>query len=86
MQESEGPSWQYDYNTFVDFDTAGRKQFADAMYELYHTAKKKQKSNYQPVVGQPDSDEEQLQTLPPVLINGTWKDALKNPRKIVLRH
>ena len=31
MQESEGPSWQYDYN-------------------------------------------------------GTWKDALKNPRKIVLRH
>ena len=30
MQYSEGPGWTYDYETFVKFDEAGRKQAADA--------------------------------------------------------
>ena len=29
MEKTEGPSWQYDYETFVAFDAAGRKQAAD---------------------------------------------------------
>lgn len=30
MQYSEGPGWTFDYETFVKFDEAGRKQAADA--------------------------------------------------------
>ena len=35
MQESEGPNWTYDYETFVAFDTAGRQQFADAINAIW---------------------------------------------------
>lgn len=31
MQESEGPSWKYDYETFVTFDAKGRAEYASAM-------------------------------------------------------
>jgi len=85
MQDSEGPSWQYNYDTFVDFDEAGRKQFVDATYKP-EQAPRKHQEDHLPVVGQPDLDDEQLQTLPPVIINGTWKDALKTPRKIVYQY
>ena len=68
MQESEGPNWTYDYETFVAFDDAGRKQFADAF-----TVNKARgdKAPKQPT----------LLTAPPVFKKGTWRDALKKDNK-----
>lgn len=68
MQESEGPDWVYDYETFVAFDAAGRKQFADAFNTNKARGKKATKQQSQLMA-------------PPVFKKGTWRDALKNNKK-----
>lgn len=40
MKLSEGSDWKYDYETFVEFDTAGREQAA-AKYKIWQTAYEK---------------------------------------------
>jgi hypothetical protein len=68
MQESEGPNWTYDYETFVAFDAAGRKQFADA-------------SNANKARGEKAPKQPSQFTAPPVFKKGTWRDALNNRDK-----
>ena len=69
MQESEGPDWKYDYETFVAFDELGRQQYAAALRTAAARAKD----------GAPEANKDDVSTrpLPPVFIPGTWKDALK---------
>lgn len=64
MQESEGDSWTYDYETFVAFDAAGRQQFVEALPNASRRAPKADK-------------QQQVRTAPPVFLKGTWRDALK---------
>ena len=67
MQESEGPGWEYDYETFVAFDEPGRQQYADAL-----KAAATRGADDQP--GQ-TKQREQERPLPPVFVKGTWQDA-----------
>jgi hypothetical protein len=74
MLESEGPDWQYDYETFVKFDENGRKQFTDALNagnESARRANAPRQTNTQ--------QDDLLRPLSPRIINGTWRDALSNP-------
>ena len=76
MQESEGPAWQYDYETFVKFDEKGRNQFTAAL--------NKQNAPSRKVAGdttkQDDAQQDdQQRSLPPRIINSTWSEALSNP-------
>ena len=66
MQESEGPGWEYDYETFVAFDEPGRQQFANALRTPAARGND----------GMSDYDKA-THPLPPVFVSGTWKDALK---------
>ena len=75
MQESEGPSWEYDYETFVKFDAKGREEFAAA----YANASRG-------TTPAPSEVDEKSLPLPPVIVSGTWQDAVKNPTKIVYWH
>ena len=68
MQESEGPEWVYDYETFVAFDEPGRQQFVDALQVAASRGETSQPSLTK--LG------EQVRPLPPVMVKGTWKDAL----------
>ena len=72
MQESEGPGWEYDYETFVAFDEAGRQQYADAL----------QVAAARGDGGQPELTKmgEQLSSLPPVFVEGTWQDAMNKQK------
>jgi hypothetical protein len=63
MQESEGPDWVYDYETFVAFDEAGRQQFADALQVA--AARGDDGQANQTKLG------EQVRPLPPVFVKGT---------------
>ena len=78
MQESEGPSWTYDYETFVSFDAKGRAEFAEGMKKAQKRQKKAEDGddNDEPAVSK------QNLPLPPVHKQGTWRDALANPTKI----
>lgn len=76
MQESEGPSWIYDYETFVEFDAKGREEFAAAFAAASREARGEAQSASSEV------DKATL-PLPPVIVKGTWQDAVKNPTKIV---
>ena len=76
MQESEGPSWTYDYETFVEFDAKGREEFAAAFAAASRGARGEAQSASSEV------DKATL-PLPPVFVKGTWQDAVKNPTKIV---
>ena len=67
MQDSEGTSWTYDYETFVAFDEAGRTEFVNSL-----SSSARQKAPKKGVKKQ-----QQFQTAPPVFIKGTWRDALK---------
>ena len=67
MQESEGSSWTYDYETFVAFDEAGRAEFTDA---LNSRARRQAPGK--------DVQRRQQLTAPPVVVKGTWRDALKD--------
>jgi hypothetical protein len=76
MQESEGPDWQYDYETFVKFDEKGLQQFTDAL-QYKHAASARRTADATP---QDDAQQDsQLRSLPPRIINSTWQDALSNP-------
>ena len=79
MQESEGPSWKYDYETFVAFDAKGREEFAAAFTAASRGAKGEKQ-------GAPSEVDKATLPLPPVFVKGTWKDAIKNPTKIVYRY
>lgn len=67
MQESEGSGWTYDYETFVAFDEAGRAEFTDA---LNSRARRQAPGK--------DIQRRQYLTAPPVVVKGTWRDALKD--------
>lgn len=69
MQESEGPDWKYDYETFVAFDEPGRQQFADIVQGK--ATRSGDSQSVQTKLG------EQIHPLPPVFVKGTWKDASK---------
>lgn len=75
MQESEGPTWKYNYETFVEFDAKGREEFEAAFANASRGT-----------TPAPSEMDEKLLPLPPVIVNGTWQDAMKNPTKIVYRH
>ncbi len=68
MQESEGPDWKYDYETFVAFDEPGRQQFVDVV-----KGKATRSGDSQP---EKTKLGEQMRPLPPVFVKGTWKDAM----------
>ena len=74
MKESEGAGWKYDYETFVNFDAKGREQFVSELNAA--------KSRAMKTDGQSPATDKKPQTLPPVIVRGTWQDALKNPIKI----
>ena len=80
MQESEGPSWKYDYEKFVTFDANGRAQYAEAMSKP--AAIKKDDNSEMNVSEKDKMVVRQSQTLPPVSIRGTWRDALLHPTPI----
>jgi hypothetical protein len=65
MQESEGAGWTYDYETFVAFDEAGRTEFVNAL-----------NSNARQRAPKKGVQKAQQLTAPPVLVKGTWRDAL----------
>ena len=66
MQESEGPDWVYDYETFVAFDEPGRQQFVNGQ----RVASSRGNDNVE--------EDKASRPLPPVFVSGTWKDAMKN--------
>lgn len=75
MQESEGPSWKYDYETFVAFDAKGRAEFAKAMEGLsYIKGKDGKGGSHLP----DESIDKKSLPLPPVFVKGTWRDALQD--------
>lgn len=69
MQESEGPDWKYDYETFVAFDEPGRQQFVNAQRKAAARGNDSA-SDY-------DMENNATRPLPPVFVSGTWKDAMK---------
>ena len=73
MKLSEGPDWVYDYETFVAFDENGRNEFAATNSQMARR-KDAPKQNH-------DQDEI-FQSLPPVMKQGSWQDAIKNPTKL----
>ena len=73
MKESEGNSWTYDYETFVQFDAAGRSQYMNWFTNMQNAPARSQS------IDGNNSQEQQpvyLRTAPPVLLKGTWRDAL----------
>ena len=73
MKLSEGPDWVYDYETFVAFDENGRNEFA---------ATNSQMARRKDAPEQNHDLDENFQPLPPVMKQGTWQDAIKNPTKL----
>lgn len=70
MKLSEGDSWQYDYETFVEFDTPAR--------EAYKKAKTRGNiDNSDKKVGEETGNMRLMETRPPVIYKGTWRDAGK---------
>ena len=70
MMESEGGNWTYDYETFVEFDAAGRNQYNSNLQNAPMRSVSRDGNRID------DSSINQL-TAPPVFIKGTWRDALK---------
>lgn len=70
MQESEGDSWIYDYETFVAFDAAGRAEYVNALNN----------SARQQVSRRGMKQQEQHLTAPPVFVKGTWRDVLNKKK------
>lgn len=79
MQESEGPSWKFDYETFVAFDAPGRAEFAEAMVKA---KKARQCTDVEGETAQPDHLDKQALPLAPVMVKGSWRDALNNPHQL----
>lgn len=63
MQRSEGSSWTYDYEKFVEYDEINRKSATRAAVRPLSEAEKKEYAK---------------KHCPPTLIKGTWRDAMKN--------
>lgn len=62
MKLSEGNSWNYDYETFVSFDTPAR--------EAYRKAKARQTDDDK-------TQQKRIESRPPTIYKGTWRDAGK---------
>lgn len=62
MRESEGSQWVYDYETFVQFDAAGREEFVNAKKSGARTNKRMSPLRLEPT------------TKAPILHEGTWRD------------
>lgn len=75
MQESEGSNWKYDYETFVTFDAKGRSEFAKGVEGLIYVKENNDKGGGH----MPDENiDKQSMPLPPVFVEGSWRDALRN--------
>lgn len=64
MKLSEGDSWTYDYETFVEFDTPAR--------EAYKAAQSRSMSR-----GTETQQKRRIESRPPTIYKGTWRDAGK---------
>ena len=64
MKLSEGDSWTYDYETFVEFDTPAR--------EAYKAAQSRSMSR-----GSETQQKRRIESRPPTIYKGTWRDADK---------
>ena len=82
MQESEGPGWTYDYETFVEFDEKGRAEFAASQSINAPQMRTEDADGHQTSIDVTEGTEMRQRSLPPVAVQGTWQDALKHPRKI----
>ena len=83
MQESEGPSWQYDYETFVSFDAKGRAEYAAYAEAQVKAAKAPKRTEGEgATVEEPTEADKASRPLPPVFKKGTWRDALENPTAV----
>ena len=63
MKLSEGSSWNYDYETFVSFDTPAREAYSKAR------AKARQTDD--------NTQQKRIESRPPTIYKGTWRDAGK---------
>lgn len=63
MKLSEGDSWTYDYETFVEFDAPAREAY-------------KQQNNVSMAKGQ-SAPQKRIESRPPTIYKGTWRDAGK---------
>ncbi len=70
MKLSEGDDWEYDYETFVEFDTPAR--------EAYKRAKSRGNTHID-AKGQEEKDGHmrRIESRPPIIYKGTWRDAGK---------
>ncbi|MBQ6434097.1 MAG: hypothetical protein IJJ94_09175 [Bacteroidaceae bacterium] len=83
MQESEGPSWQYDYETFVSFDAKGRAEFAAYAESQVKAAKAPKHTEGDGAATTELTEKDKAsRPLPPVLKKGSWRDALENPTAV----
>jgi hypothetical protein len=83
MQESEGPSWQYDYETFVSFDAKGRAEYAAYAEAQVKAAKAPKRTEGEGATSTELTEADKAsRPLPPVLKKGTWRDALENPTAV----
>ena len=64
MKLSEGDSWTYDYDKFVEFDTPARESY------------RKQQSAARRAQGQ-NVKKRRIESRPPTIYKGTWRDAGK---------
>lgn len=63
MKLSEGSSWNFDYETFVSFDTPAREAYSKAR------AKARQTDD--------NTQQKRIESRPPTIYKGTWRDAGK---------
>lgn len=63
MKLSEGNNWNYDYETFVSFDTPAREAYSKAR------AKARQTDD--------EIQQKRIESRPPIIYKGTWRDAGK---------
>jgi hypothetical protein len=63
MKLSEGNNWNYDYETFVSFDTPAREAYSKAR------AKARQTDD--------EIQQKRIESRPPTIYKGTWRDAGK---------
>lgn len=64
MKLSEGDSWTYDYETFVEFDSPGRQSFNTKRASTRQATDKGAVSH-------------RVESLPPTIYKGTWRDSGK---------
>lgn len=72
MQESEGPGWKYDFDTFVTFDKTGRQQWVEAV-----TAATSRTTDNVKAAQDNGEVPQSFRPLSPVRVKGSWKDAVQ---------